>query len=497
MSLEALRRRRLELALSYGVDLPKPKSLAVEAPGFALGRCYSALFTPQGDHVVTIGANGTFLWGCAARSKLKKLPAPSNPSEICFSPDGSELLLRNDSGKFMRVALPSGEIIAQFNARHPFRLEGCGSYAPDETILQLAYGGVLLQLDGSTGKVLSEYQLEANCYSGEVHWNVDAAEVLVAQTSMADRTNVSRPCALWRWSLPLQTGGPERIRRSWISLHTEIQRETGRLITHFGLGQKGQHVIEVLDLTSLSVIDQFACTGGITPAPALSRDGLSWGVSGDFFLQLGLRGTVVDLPGRGRASFHPSQNLLAVSGDEGFVTSTDRVGALLPALQVVQDEHELSQRGYERMMTLPGRIMPTRLVVYRTPEGLLVQPERESGRRYLPIEDIECGDNPEDLGVALERGLVIARSASAGEDQSGGEGRDFLSGVVSSPRYDCKACVAVAFASDAIDVWPLKAGPKSGFRQHWYPVAAIEPKLRGANLAQVVIRMLGYYRAPK
>lgn len=110
---------RNALALRIGTDLPRPCKLTVAKPGFALGSCERLHFSPSGTHLIAVTVNGTFLWDLATGTRSLKLTVPSNPSEVVFSVEGTQVLVRNEQAQFVRLSLPDGAVLAKFKARVP------------------------------------------------------------------------------------------------------------------------------------------------------------------------------------------------------------------------------------------------------------------------------------------------------------------------------------------------------------------------------------------
>ena len=500
-SKKPYQQKQLELALRYGVDLPKPAKPKLAPPAFSIGSCETTLFSPNGDYLLVSTTNGCFLWDVASGAKLHRLRGPTNPVEFAFSADGNELLMRNEQAQFARFAIPSGELLAKFSAKYPFRLDGSGCFGPDQqTVLHLAYEGIFLVLDADNGEVLHQRQLEPTGSSGQVHWLPERGEVIVAQTSKANCRNLSTPCALWRWRWPLDAHAPERQPPKWVDLHTALVRNQQVLLLHHQLDpQRDQFAIDVVDIESMTVQRRIACGGCIQPGPGLSHDGQAWATSTDSVIQVGISDGRLDLPVRTRhVQFHPTRDLIAVPGDAGFVAPRTQLPSLIPVLQKYHDERELTQRGYSRMTTMPGKIMPPRVVVYARPDAFMVQAERFDGRHYLALaqsKETRAPATPEDLSAAMDTALDRARSGVGDlEPATENERRHFLGSVVTPPTPGWSSAVAVSFAADAIDLWPLKPNGANAFKHTWYPVAALDPNVRGPDLWCAITRMLTHFK---
>ncbi|HEX7917452.1 hypothetical protein [Rudaea sp.] len=349
-----------DLALRYGVDLPELRKPKLELPAFFVGSCARMLFSPSGDYLFVKTNSGCFLWDVLRGVKLLRFEgAVQNPWEFAFSPDGSELLMRNEQSEFARFAIPSGELLVKFKAQYGMaRLDGSGCFGPDRrTVLQLAHGGMFLLLDANDGKILHQRQLEKTGVAGEVYWLPDRGEVIVAQSSHVNRLNVAAPCALWRWRWPLTEHDPQRLPREWVGLNTGMSGDRCKLLLHHrrDAHHEDEFIIDVATLDTLMVERSFACGGSALPFPSLSHDGAAWAVSAGDTIQVGISDERLELPVRaGQVQFHPTRDLVAVTGEMGFVMLRAQLAAMIPLLQKCDDERELTQRGYARATRLPG-----------------------------------------------------------------------------------------------------------------------------------------------
>ncbi|HEX7917451.1 hypothetical protein [Rudaea sp.] len=113
------------------------------------------------------------------------------------------------------------------------------------------------------------------------------------------------------------------------------------------------------------------------------------------------------------------------------------------------------------------------------------------------VEVFESADI--DAQVAAVDAALMRSHAGEGDLDSGttGDARGFSGGVVVAPEPGWASAVAVAFASDVIDLWPLKPRGAQGFEYKWYPVAALPPDLRGARLWRAIAKMLIHFKPRK
>lgn len=488
---------RNAMALRIGTNLPKPRKLAVPKPGFALGACERLYFSPAGTHLVVVTSNGTFLWDLATGTRGLKLAVPSNPSEVAFSVDGAQVLVRNEQGQFARLSLPDGTLLAKFKAKHRWRLDGTPGLGPEDRVLQLAHGGLLLELDGSSGKVRRQFPLEATGYSGEIHWFPRAGAWIVAQCSVDNGRGRGVPCALWRWD----AGAPEphRLPGQWDQLSTARAPGGEALLLHHVVapGRPARCVLERFDLASGTVTPLGETPDSIRPLPSLAHDGLAFGASAEDGPYIDLGGDVLRLPGLATyVQFHPTRDLVGISGRAAFVAPRAELARQQPELQVWHQERELGARAYARLSVLAGTL-PARLVVFARGHEWLVQAERAEGRHYAPLADAVCvrDDDPAALGDAIAAMLARSRTGLGDiEPATPDERRPFHGGAVTPPGPGWTQGVVVAFAPDATDASPLKPAGAVGFTHESYPAAALAPDLEAAELVSALRRMLSWFK---
>lgn len=487
---------RNALALRIGTDLPKPRKLSVAQPGFALGSCERLYFSPNGMHLIAVTLNGTFLWELATGTRVLKLAVPSNPCEVVFSADGAQALVRNEQAQFVRLSLPEGAVLAKFKAKHPFRLDGTPGLGPDDRVLQLAYGGRLLELDGHNGKVLREFQLEATGCSGEIHWFPRAGCWVVAQGSCDNGRDRCVPCALWRWDVG--TPEPRRLPGHWDQLATALAPGEDALLLHHAVepGRPSRCVLERLDLMTGATTTIGESPGSISPRPSLAHDGHAFGVATDVGPYIDIGGEALRFPDIASVQFHPTRDLVGITGRAAFVAPRAALAQQLPALQEWHLERDLSGRAYGRLSTLGGNV-PPRLVVFTREKEWLVQAERSEGRFYSPLADAVLVRDDDDAALRRAIDAVLARARAgvgAIEPATPDEKRSFHGGIVTPPSPCWSKAVAVAFAADATDVWPLKPSGSLAFNHDGYPVAVLAHDLDTVNLIPAIRKMLGWFK---
>lgn len=453
-------------------------------------------FSPCGQHLITLTAGGTFLWDVDSGTRVCKLAAPTNAAELVYSSDGSEVLIRNETHHFSRLSLPDGALLAKFKAKHPMRLEGTPGFGPDQLILQLAYGGQLLALDGQTGKVRQSLQLDAKGCGGEVYWFSRAGCWIIAQCCRGDGRGRNRTSWLWRWDP--ETPEPLRLSGPWDALSTARAPVDEALLLHHIVDHNNvlPCVLDHFDVASKESQRLWRCPGGIIPRPSVSHDGLSFGVATDQGPCLNLRGEILQLPGMSYVQFHPQRDLVGISGRAAFVAPGEAVGLQLPDLETLKLESELGQRAYSRLSTLAGA-MPVRLTIFASQERWLVQAERIEGRYYAPLANAVTA-NPNDPG-AIDAAIAAMRTlATTGQGQeepaTSGERRHFHGGTITPPSQGWDRALLVGISADAIDLWPLKPRGDLAFEHSHYPLAALPVDSTPDALRWAIAEMLGWFR---
>ena len=487
---------RNALALRIGTDLPNPRNLSVPKPGFAVGSCERLHFSPDGLHLIAVTANGTFLWDVATGTRARKLIVPSNPTEVVFSSGGEQALVRNEQGQFVRLSLPDGDVLAKFKAKYRYRLDGTPGLGPNDRILQLAYEGRLLEIDGSTGEVRHEFQLEATGYSGEVHCFPRVGCWIVAQRSLDNGQGQSVPCALWRWDFDALK--PHRLPGQWDQLVTSrVPGEDAVLLHHVvARGRPDLCVVERHDLIDAATKRIGEAPGSILPSPSIAHDGRAFGVAGDNEAYIDVGGEILRLPGRAYVQFNPTHDLVAITGRASFVAPRAKLLEQLPALNVWHLERELGGRGHARLSALGGNL-PPRLVVFARERDWLIQAEIGGGRWYAPLaaSSVVSETNVQELCIAFdaarERAVVGPSDVEPGTPN---EKRSFHGGTITPPGPGWRSAVAIAFAPDAIDLWPLKPSGAVAFAHECYPLAALPTHITTLELISAVRKMLAWFK---
>lgn len=376
-------------------------------------------------------------------------------------------------------------------------MDGTPGLGPDDRVLQLAYGGRLLELDGNDEAVRREFQLEATGYSGEIHWFARAGCWIVAQRSCDNGRGRSMPCALWRWDV--EAPDPRRQPGQWDHLATARTPGEDAVLLHHIVerGRPPRCMLERLDLATGTTTPIGEAPTSIISLPSLAHDGRAFGVAGDDGPHIDIGGEVLQLPGRAYVQFHPTRDLVGISGRAALVAPRAALVQQLPDLQVWHQESELGGRAYARLSALGGT-MPARLVVFARDHEWMVQAERVEGRSYLPLAGpvVVRDDDLAALRGAIDAMRVRAR-ARIGEREPAtpDEKRSFHGGTVTPPGPGWSKGVAVAFAADAIDAWPLKPSASVAFIHDCYPVAVLAPDLDSVELISAIRKMLEWFKA--
>lgn len=487
---------RNALALRIGTDLPKPRKLTVAKPGFALGSCERLHFSPSGAHLIATTANGTFLWELDSGTRVLKLVVPSNPTEVVFDTGGTQALFRNEQGQFVRLSLPDGAVLAKFKAKYQLRLDGTPALGPQNRVLQLAYEGRLLELDGNDGTVNRQFQLDASGYTGEIHWFPLTGCWIISQCSRSVGRGRDVPCALWRWDV--DAPAPIRLPGKWDRL-TTARAPTGDAVLMHHIVEPDQplsYVLERFDLATAETAKLGALPGSIISLPSLAHDGYAFGARSDDGPYIDIGGQALQLPCYAHLQFHPTRDLVGISGQAAFVAPRAALAQQVADLKVWQLERELSGRGYGRLSTLGGT-MPARLIVFAKDGEWLIQAERIEGRRYAPLADsvVVSDQDSEALQRAIDTMRVRSRAGvGTHEPATASEYRPFHGGAITPPSAGWTRAAAVGFSADAVDVWPLKPSGALAFSHEHYPVAALAHDIEPNELISGIRNMLAWFK---
>lgn len=498
--------RRTSLALRYGTALPKPKKPRLEAPGFFLGSVESPNFSPDGRYLFVPTLSGAFLWGVRERCQLARLRGLANAQLLAFSPDRRRLLLHDGAWKYAWFSIPDGELIEKFSANYPYGQFGSACLGPDESLLHLSYEGRFVMFDAGGQRCLLERRLDPSGYDGAIHWFPTRQEVWITQASLHHNPNSPEPpgwpCALWRWRWPLVEHEPERLPGSWCSLHSVRAPNADALWLHHKPdgAASDSYRLDRLDLDTGTVVESIPCAGNTVPRPGFSHDGKPWAVGGREQTELCLDGRHIRLPAAtSSATFSPTEDLLALSGPAGMVVPREKIPSLIETLQAYDDERELQMRGYGRHLSLPGKVLAPRIVIYAREGRWLIQSERAQGSLYVPLsQPLELAETIADAHIMQAIEMAHQRSR-CGEEEDEPTTPNERRGLVSArhltpPTPGWHSAVAVVFADDAIDLWPMKPVKEQGFIYAFYPVASIPPDSDGPQLLRAIRAMLRIFR---
>lgn len=505
--MQDFRTRQLELALRYGVNLPKPQKPGLDSPGFFVGASGPDLrFSPDGRYLYVPTGKGTFLWDVRERRKGARLSGLSNAILFAFEPDRGSVLLYNESWKFARFSVPDGDLIERFQISLKTTPVGNPCLGPDGSLLHLDSEGALVHIDAS-GKLRLRQPLATDCYNGAVHWLSDRQELWVSQTSMhfnprPDAPLAGRHCALWCWRWPLDQHEPERVPGSWISLRSSQPSEPGQLwLTHAASARPPYgNQLDVLNLDTRQITRSQPCPeSNLTSTVTTAHDMQAWALHGADHILMHIEGSEMLLPRSVCAvAFSPVEDLVVLAGDAGLVAPRRAIAGLITNLQVHADEAELRQRGYARMTTMPDKTLAPRIVVFARDGEWLLQSERADRVHYRPLDNAIriAADAPDaDLLAAIDAAKQRGTDEAAKiEPATQDEARHLVHAKVTPPAPGWNSAVAVVFASDTLDLWPMKPVSETDFEYCWYPLASLAPDTRGKELLKAIRSMLGCFK---
>lgn len=506
-SYEAIRRdaelRELQFAIEVGCDLPSPKPPKPKAPGFAIGSCTDARFSPDGRYLLAATPNGCFFWDVAARKRIVRIQGVPNPVAFDFHPSGSELLMRNEQGQFARVRVPDGERIRRFKAHFEYRLDGGCCYSPDGAhILAFGYGPQLLQLDANDGRVLKSWPLERETNGGLLLNLWRRGEVVLTlrgTSSHADYRSGADVLLRWRW--PLSEHLPERIAGPFDDLDLAPTADQSRVVLHWRRPQTSaaleSYWVEVRATDTLAPTQAIESAGAFASEARISHDGRWIAVSRSSKLWLYDRssGEPTALDTRNvRLVYSPTESLAAITGKEGVVVPIDRIGDVEGALRDRAALDRLTLRTYARATTLRERRLPPRVLAFDGPSGWWLQGEQPVGRTYRDegaAIRLDATASSQMLGSAVVRIAASLAPSEAGVQGIATEAsRGLLRGVIVPPSGDCRRLVLITFAPDVVELWSAKTEHDGRFRYDSWPVAALRHDAGGEEIGSAIRTML-------
>ncbi len=483
-------------AVWFGTALPRVRKPKLGPQSIALGSCSRALFAPTGTHLVATTANGSFLWDLVARKKLR-LKTVANPDSVVFRADGSECLISNSVSEFSRIALPTGELVGRFKARYDKRLDGTPAYTDDrEVIATQAYDGRLLLLDARNGTVRREVELwSGSVYGRSIHYQHDPGVLWIVVSPTTEHREYSRGTKLFRWHLS-EAESPESYAQRWHDLHLALTKdERHAVLLYRPNGPDDEFRAEVRDTQRFEPQVSAACGAAALPYPSCSDD-LRFAYATEphalWEIDLASRKSTALPADFAYVDCAPESNLIAVGGKHAHVLAREELHRLAPTLADEFNLGKLKLRRFSRITTLPDKVLPPRALVFETPDGFYLQPQRPITAKYVSTEHgRSVAKAPRELGRGLLDVLTpsVADEASAtfgaaGERQSG-----FLSGHIANPPTGATRCVVVSSAADLIEITSAKSELDGTFTYDTWPSAAIQPNTGAADLGRAVIAM--------
>jgi hypothetical protein len=478
--VDSREQKLLELALRYGADLPKPKKPKLRSPGFFVGACNRLMFSPDGEHLFASTHAGYFFWDVQARKKISRIRGITNPWHFAFSEDGSELLMRNEYGQFARISVPDGRLISKFKAYQDLAAHGECCFGPDRaTVMQMFSGGKFALLDAESGRPILSRQLESTGVDAQIFWRRDSKDILIFQSSVANWRNLQAPCAYWRWRWPLDENEPERMAGQWVRLLGGIVTGTAIPFIHHHADpmSKDGFVIDFLDADTLLPVGRTASTGSNSGNfVAVSPDGTVISSSEDYSVRVVAPDFQCSLPvWLGRVEFHPTSDLVAVTGEAGLVAPVGELTAILPSLQVYADLRDLRLRTYSSRYSQIRKSMPESIQLFSTSTAIHLQPTFASGSEYLVAAiaaEVDLQSTSAELGNAVLTARNIVRGGPKNVSLSD-ERRRPLRTRARPFSADCQSAAVVAFGPEAIEIWPQARGKHGEFEHDGFPVVAI------------------------
>jgi WD40 repeat protein len=234
-------------------------------PGFRLGASFKARFSDDGAFLATLGQRPT-LWNVADRAKLGKGPLLSHASEVDFSPDGAQLVVKNTSGDVLLLDVNSLEQRVAFSGK-PFgegtaiRFSPCGRYL----------------FDGSW----SGHLLVRSSESGEVVWDEHDPDAAIFHLQG------TRDRQIWvydRWTRPNRHCFLVRAWPPWENEPLDLAIERG---SRFAIAEDRQRFAVVgrdLEIWDISAPQEPALLHRAAAAQGGTGDSLAWSPDGEFLV---------------------------------------------------------------------------------------------------------------------------------------------------------------------------------------------------------------------
>lgn len=233
--------------------------MKIKPPGFRVRSSYSIAFSPDGEHLATVGRE-VVLWSVSRRKRLRSNSMLKHPSNVAFSPDGLCFCIKSTAGEILTCVTASADPLARFIP--DFHDEGPG----------VLYFGEHRIVDGSwAGEIRVRPSGDLRPH---VIWSAEQTQVnSVLRAADGDA---------WAFAVCPKHGHPEfergadsifvspspdpaafvPLQRQWSMLRSAALSPTGkRLAVRFGAKE---HFVEVVDTRSSQVLATAVATQGGT-----------------------------------------------------------------------------------------------------------------------------------------------------------------------------------------------------------------------------------------
>ena len=247
--------------------------MKIKAPGFRIRSSHSVAFSPDGEHLATIGRD-VVLWSVSSRKRLRSNSMLKHPQDVAFSPSGRSFCIKNTLGEILTCETASADPVERFIPEQQ-----------DEGPRPVYYGEDHL-IDGSwSGQVRVRH---IDSLAPHVVWSAEQTMVTEVLRSSAG--------TLWAFAVSAKHGHPEfesgadriftstapetgflvSLPRRWSLLRSAALSPSGEYVAvRF---DAGEHIVEMVDARSSETL---ATT---TAIPGGTGWRMHWSPEGDYLI---------------------------------------------------------------------------------------------------------------------------------------------------------------------------------------------------------------------
>lgn len=229
--------------------------------------------SPRGDLIAAIGHN-IVVANTIQMKRLFSCHPLANPSHACFSHDGSQLAVKNTSGKIVIINPNGGETQVDLNNAH----EGEGSsvlFSPcDRYLVDGSWAGHIRVRDANNGSIKKDFSYGPGVMITRVSCSQDAQTwAFVHQPISKPGENFAEAPHITLWGWPLSVS--EIVRPELDNLHNATLSPDGSHLAIVGYSRSQQKSV----LRLLTKTGNVVCS---TTVDSTSYNGLRWSPDGTF-----------------------------------------------------------------------------------------------------------------------------------------------------------------------------------------------------------------------